>query len=277
MRRLAHISDLHFDDEDPSIILALAAELDEFEPDLIVVTGDVTENARPSEFERARGFLDSLPFPRLVVPGNHDIAPVSRPVSRLFDPYGRYREYFPHDLNTVFADDQMLVLGLNTVHPLHDSHGVVSDGQLEWVKSLVSHHADRFHVLAAHHPLVRVDGKMLGDPLPLTSILDGLGLDLVLTGHLRESELHRAAEIKGASSSMLVACASTATTFEYGRVAYNRIELIDSKVHLDLRAFNGDAFMSERSASYERSDGAWQPLAELELKSGPSRADAAHT
>lgn len=275
MRRLAHISDLHFDEEDQAIVLDLAAELDDFDPDLIVVTGDVTEDARPAQFERARGFLDSLPFPRLVVPGNHDIAPVYHPVSRLFDPYGRYRRYFPYDLNGVFADDEILVLGLNTVHPLQDSDGIVSNDQIAWVESLVSHHPDRFHVLAAHHPLVRVEGEMLREPKPLTAVLAGTGVDLVLTGHLRASQQHRAHELEGLTDSMLVARASTSTSREHGRIAYNRIAIGGERVHIDRRVFDGESFVSERCASYERRAGSWQELAEITLRSAASMPDAA--
>jgi 3',5'-cyclic AMP phosphodiesterase CpdA len=270
MRRLAHISDLHFDDADEPLVLELADELDDFDPDLIVVTGDVTKDARPSQFERARGFLDSLPFPRLVIPGNHDIAPVYHPVSRLFDPYGRYRQYFPYDLNGIFADDEILVLGVNTVHPLQDSDGMVSDDQLSWVESLVSHHPDRFHVLAAHHPLVHVEGEMLRETKPLNAVLAGTGIELVLTGHLRASQRHRVRELAGPSESMLVARASTATTLEHGRIAYNRIAVAGQKVHIDLRSFDGDTFVSEHCGSYERRDGAWQSLAEISLLSAPS-------
>ncbi len=35
----------------------------------------------------------------------------------------------------MFADDEILVLGLNTVHPLHDSEGIVSEDQIAWVES----------------------------------------------------------------------------------------------------------------------------------------------
>ena len=80
MKRLAHISDLHFGKTDQTLVLALEEELDQFNPDLIVVTGDLTQRARRQQFEQARNFLDSLPFARLVVPGNHDIAPLYSPL-----------------------------------------------------------------------------------------------------------------------------------------------------------------------------------------------------
>src|SRR5262245_43869902 len=83
MKRLAHLSDMHFGAADPELVLALDEDLDEFQPDLLVVTGDLTRRARPLEFEQARGFLDGLPYARLVVPGNHDIPPPYRPFARL--------------------------------------------------------------------------------------------------------------------------------------------------------------------------------------------------
>jgi hypothetical protein len=46
-------------------------------------------------------------------------------------------------------------------------------------------------------------------------------------------------------------------------------------VHIDRRAFDGESFSSERSASYERRAGKWQELAEISLRSAASVPDAA--
>src|SRR5262249_20108917 len=73
MRTIAHISDLHFGTEDPQIAAALREDLCGLGPSLVVVSGDLTQRAKPAEFLAAREFLSTIPQPQIVVPGNHDI------------------------------------------------------------------------------------------------------------------------------------------------------------------------------------------------------------
>ena len=91
MIRLLHLSDLHFGPPYiPKIgnaFLRLAPQLD---PNVIVVSGDLTQRARRDQFIAARGFLDQLPDrPMLVIPGNHDV-PLYRIKERWMDPHGLY-------------------------------------------------------------------------------------------------------------------------------------------------------------------------------------------
>src|SRR3954463_7318803 len=76
VRRLAHLSDLHFGRVDPAAVEGLVRSLEDARPDLIVVSGDFTQSARTGEFRAARAFLDRLPAPTFAVPGNHDPAAV---------------------------------------------------------------------------------------------------------------------------------------------------------------------------------------------------------
>ena len=82
MRRLAHLSDLHFGRVDPAAVEGLLRSLEDARPDLVVVSGDFTQSARTGEFRAARAFLDRLPAPVFAVPGNHDL-PQWNPVERL--------------------------------------------------------------------------------------------------------------------------------------------------------------------------------------------------
>ena len=60
-------------------------------PQLIVVSGDITQRATCAQFDAARRFLEALPrCPRLLLPGNHDI-PLFALWQRAFSPYARYR------------------------------------------------------------------------------------------------------------------------------------------------------------------------------------------
>ena len=73
MKRLSHISDLHFGRTDPAVVEGLLSELNGDAPDLVIISGDFTMRARLSEWEEARAFLSRINPPWIAVPGNHDI------------------------------------------------------------------------------------------------------------------------------------------------------------------------------------------------------------
>src|SRR5712691_2781756 len=73
MRTLAHLLDPHFGRIEPATVQALIATVSEARPDVVLVSGDFTQRAKAHEFQEARRFLDALPSPKIVVPGNHDI------------------------------------------------------------------------------------------------------------------------------------------------------------------------------------------------------------
>ena len=101
MLTLLHASDFqHGRPFLPHAAEALVRFAGELDPDVTVVSGDLTQRARRSEFVAARQFLDTLPFQRLVVPGNHDV-PLYRVWERLTDPFGNYRTHISPDLDAV--------------------------------------------------------------------------------------------------------------------------------------------------------------------------------
>lgn len=264
MRRLVHISDLHFGTTIPGIVEALVEDVTAFQPDLVIVTGDVTQRARRGQFEQARSFLDALRCPSLVVPGNHDIAPLYRPLSRLFAPYARYRRHIAAELERTFEDAELLVLGLNTVEPLKIQEGSVSRAQLEWIRHQAELHAGKFRVLAAHHPLASITlgahGRVVRRHRALTRALDGLGFELCLTGHLHQSFSAPFAAAAGRGHSTLVVRASTASSHRvrggHGN-AYNRLLVDLPDLSLVVRSWDGARFGSERVERFARKDGAW--------------------
>jgi len=73
MRTIAHISDLHFPLVDSRVIDSLAKTINDLAPNLVVISGDLTQRARSSQFAAAAAFLKSLQPPRLVVPGNNGV------------------------------------------------------------------------------------------------------------------------------------------------------------------------------------------------------------
>src|SRR5712691_1839723 len=113
MRTLVHLSDLHFGRVDEQLISPLISAVTEINPDLVAVSGDLTQRARSAQFEQARAFLDSLPQPQIVVPGNHDV-PLHNVFIRFLWPLHKYKRYITDDLQPVYVDDEMVVVGVNT-------------------------------------------------------------------------------------------------------------------------------------------------------------------
>ena len=185
-RTIAHISDLHFGRAEPPKVEALRDMVQQLEPSVVAVSGDLTQRAQPEEFEQARAFLDQLPKPQIVVPGNHDIA-LYNLYGRFIEGVERFRRYISEDLEPFFADDEIAVLGINTSRSLTFKGGRVNLHQLARV-------AERFQqlpkhvirVLVAHHPL-DLPATSAHTPVrrsTLASIaLAASGVDVVLSGH----------------------------------------------------------------------------------------------
>src|SRR4051812_33482571 len=106
MRTVAHLSDLHFGRHDAATAEALLESLQEQQPDLVIVSGDLTQRARRSEFAEARKFLDRIATAKLVVPGNHDV-PLFNLLRRALTPFKHYEDHIaPIDpVSAFFADD----------------------------------------------------------------------------------------------------------------------------------------------------------------------------
>jgi hypothetical protein len=73
MRTVAHLSDPYFGRLERATVQALIATVTKARPDIAVVSGDLTQRAKEREFQEARPFLEALPSPQIVVPGNHDV------------------------------------------------------------------------------------------------------------------------------------------------------------------------------------------------------------
>ncbi|WP_223427880.1 metallophosphoesterase family protein [Tateyamaria pelophila] len=72
MKRLLHVSDLHFGRDRPELLSPLIDKINTLAPDLVAISGDLTQRARAAQFARARELIDRIESLVLVVPGNHD-------------------------------------------------------------------------------------------------------------------------------------------------------------------------------------------------------------
>src|SRR4051812_27172878 len=129
MRTLVHISDLHFGRLDPRTVPPLREAIVASCPDILVVSGDLTQRARNKQFASARRFLDSLPVPRVVVPGNHDVL-LYNLVARWLWPLAAYRRHIDDNVEPFYADGEIAVLGVNTARSFTFKNGRINQGQV---------------------------------------------------------------------------------------------------------------------------------------------------
>jgi 3',5'-cyclic AMP phosphodiesterase CpdA len=194
MRTLAHLSDLHFGRVDPALLAPLVARIHGLAPQLVVVSGDLTQRARRAQFEQARAFLDTLPRPQLVVPGNHDNS-LHNPLKRFLRPMGDYRRYIHDELEPTYADDEIVVLGVNTAWTL-SKEGRVGRRRVALLEArLRAQPAGLVRIVVTHHPF------------------HVAGADLLLSGHLHLAHVGAAAgRIARAGPDAIVVQAGTATS-----------------------------------------------------------------
>ena len=251
--RIAHVTDLHFGAEDPAVVKALLAELNADPPDLVAISGDLTQGARLSEFHQARAFMDALTAPTLAVPGNHDISPYNL-VERFTDPYRRWRNTISPETAPQWRKANVAVLGLNSARRM----GFTWD----WSKGRVTHHRLRLllraldalpagvtRIVVMHHPLLPPEGApqtpVAGGAIAALRALAAHHVSLVLAGHLHRGYA-RLASPDGKPPLILQGATATSWRLRGEPNAYNQIT-IDEGGHatVRVRSWDGSGWVTE--------------------------------
>lgn len=244
---IAHITDLHFGAEDPIVVRALLEELNSDPPDLVVVSGDLTQGARMSEFLAARAFLDSLRAPSFAVPGNHDIPPYNLP-ERFTNPYARWRRIISLETSPLWRNESVAVLGLNSARRmgLHWdwSRGRVTQRRLvSLLRRLDSLPSRLIKVVVMHHPLLPPEDSpstpIAGGAMAALSALENHKVQLVLAGHLHRGYA-RVASPGGRGPVILQGATTTSTRLRGEPNAYNRILVFPGgRLDVQVRVWKG--------------------------------------
>jgi 3',5'-cyclic AMP phosphodiesterase CpdA len=149
---LAHISDLHFGYNDPLLVDALRDSLWKIKPDVLAVSGDLVEHATTSEFKQARDYLQSLPKPQVVVPGNHDL-PFYNLWLRAIEGLRKFRTYITDDPTPTYVNEHVAVIGFESAHHFPVKGGKITEQQLDRIVERFSALPDcLLRVLVTHHP-----------------------------------------------------------------------------------------------------------------------------
>jgi 3',5'-cyclic AMP phosphodiesterase CpdA len=200
---IVHLGDLHFGkDVDLKQIAALEDFVARTKPDVVCVTGDVTQRARVGELQRALAFVQSMErhAPVHVIPGNHDVQwwKAILPFTKALGRWTKYRAVFGEELAPVLATPRFVVAGLLTSFGLAwksltfnprdmTVKGHLSKQEVTRVKTVFGgapHEAVRIATL--HHNVLRgeISNRMgLSRWRTAQQRLLGIGADVILCAH----------------------------------------------------------------------------------------------
>lgn len=223
MRTIVHISDLHFGRINEAILEPVLSAIRAAKPDVVAVSGDLTQRARTAEFAAARAFLDAIPFPQIVVPGNHDV-PLFNVFARFIRRLNRYCRFITDDLAPFYLDDEIAVAGVNTARAFTFKGGRINRTQMADLDSrfrpLSGSHTK---IVVTHHPFDLPDGmeggRIVGRAKDAMAALAVCGVDLLLAGHFHIGHTGSSTSrfrIPGYSA-LLVAAGTTTSTRGRGR------------------------------------------------------------
>jgi len=267
---LLHVSDVHFGPKHlPAAAAAVTRLAAEARPDAVVVSGDLTQRAKPAQFRAARAWIDALGAPVVFTPGNHDV-PLWRVWERLFAPFGAWRRWFAPELLREHVDDRLAIVAVNTAHAWTTKHGRVRVADAGAARARLERApAGAVRVLVAHHPLA--GGPELGDePVSrggkrLLAAAAAAGAELVLSGHLHRSFAIPAERELGVAGPLVVHCGTTTSSRgrgeESGRNSLHWIEIDDHRIRIERRLFDPASERFATAATLERARPPRRPVA----------------
>ncbi|HET9114415.1 MAG TPA: metallophosphoesterase family protein [Burkholderiales bacterium] len=261
MIRIAHISDLHFGREIPEVVEGLVNELNALHPELIAVSGDLTQRALVSEFQSAHRFFERLSRPLLIVPGNHDVP--DYPVMRFAAPWSRWKRWLSDDLEPIVEGSRFCAVGINSARrwgPYLDwSRGRINLAQIRRAEQVFSQNAKDLHIVVAHHPFLLTPAGAGRHAIARAEIAlprwFQAKVDLILGGHV-----HMA--YSGVVDGIVVA--QTGTTLS-SRLkgepnSYNRIRADNGVIEIDNMVWLDSGFVCQETAKYSKKEGAWHSV-----------------
>jgi 3',5'-cyclic AMP phosphodiesterase CpdA len=241
------ISDLHFGAILQPTLEPLVEYLHALQPHLTIVSGDLTQRARASQFAEAKAYLERLPMPQLVIPGNHDV-PLYNVVRRFVSPFQRYDQYISANHNPVFIDEEVAVVAVSSARSFTFKGGKLSDDVVQRAAQHFDGLNGQVRVVVTHHPFdipVGLSGvTIVKGAEQAVRAFAKCRVDLFLTGHLHL--VHHAPAsvfVKDYHAQMLVAGTATSTrargepnSFFVFRIDHTRND--DSSIIVETHSWN---------------------------------------
>jgi 3',5'-cyclic AMP phosphodiesterase CpdA len=265
LRTLAHLSDLHFGRTEHRVLEVLRRRVLELAPDLVVVSGDLTQRARPSQFRAARAYLERLPKPQIVVPGNHDV-PLYNVFRRFFQPLAAYKRFISTELEPEYIDEEIAVLGVNTARSLVFKGGRINAAQATRVRERLCQ-VDRgvTKIVVTHHPFDVPRGQNRRQVVRRARMalerFAECGADVLLSGHLHASHvghgLGGGERVPGFGTLVVQAGTATSSRTRAEPNAFNVLRVAAARIDVETYALYGDDFVRVSAVGFHRVNGEW--------------------
>lgn len=228
---IVQLSDLHVGSQFLSEKFeTLVEEINQLQPDVIIVTGDLTNEGLMNEYKKCKDLLTRFNTKKIIsISGNHDYRNTG---------YLLFKKFFPFETINELNENVVLVT-IGTARP-DRNEGEVGYRQNLWLERTMKKYKDKIKIVAMHHHLVAIPDTG-SDQLTvvdagdvLRTILDS-GVDLVLCGHKHRPWVWNFGKL-------MVVNAGTATSERVRGLfdnTYNIITILDNKVSVDLKVVGG--------------------------------------
>ena len=284
MARIAHLSDIHFGANDRNIVAATIDWLKERQPDLVIISGDLTQRARAGQFRDAANYLRALRqngLQLLVVPGNHDV-PLYDVFRRFVSPLGRFKRYIAEDLCPWVETDEVAILGINTARSLTIKDGRINAEQMQLVRQRFNGvAASKTRILVTHHPLFELPigqgnelSEAVGRHQDALQAVNDAGIHLTLAGHFHRTYAEAARKMVAEAGPTLVIQAGTATSTRLRNQepqSFNWLHVErGNRMELQVIVWNGQEFERASHVGFSLEGEHWhsQQLSEQDMVEG---------
>ena len=238
MTLIAHISDLHisktaFDEE---AFMNAVSEINELQPDMIVLTGDLTDNGYYVEYEQAAKYLEMFEAPLFAVPGNHDARNLG---------YQTFEELIGEKSWKLTMDGNFTVIGIDSSSPDEDK-GHVGTPQHMWLEHQLDECVinENFSIVALHHHIVSIpqtgrERNVLSDAGDILKTLTTHEVDLIVSGHKHVPNIWKI------NNTVIVNAGSLCSIKLRGinKNSYNVYNITDDEIEIFLHQVNDERFL----------------------------------
>ncbi|MEI8338136.1 MAG: metallophosphoesterase [bacterium] len=250
MKTIVHLSDLHFGKIDAKRVNPLIKKISEIKPDLIIVSGDLTQRATEKEYKDAKKFFRKLDRPIFVIPGNHDI-PLINIFQRLTDPFKKYKKIISTDLNPFYCDETIAIAGINSVRRYKITSGRISSKQISTTEKLLDNLDPKLiKIVVCHHPLdLPYSAKtikkhthgVVSHSKTAMKHFSKIKVDIFLTGHIHQSHVadtKRRYKIDGYGGLIIQAGTAMSKRTRWEPVAFNVLKI--KRPNISIENYVGD-------------------------------------
>ena len=260
--RIAHLSDPHFGAHDPRIVGAIPSTIRRLRVNAVIVSGDFTMSGRHAEYRLARDWLASLPEPRLIIPGNHDIPKINQPYDRFFAPFRRYQHYLGETLSPVLELPEGRAIGFNSSRPFgwyfDWSRGRLNVEQITRLRrGFDDVPENRARIAVFHHPTIALPENTRSLVAPLREITQALSrakVDVVMGGHFHQSYLMELPGMEGTPWQTVASQVSTVTStrLQGEPQGFHVLEFSGEELAGERHTWDGGSFVHTETLRFRR-------------------------